>query len=454
MKYFIDENLIPDDGSYDIIKNFEQKWEKKDVEIALYPDLHHKKNSKVVNGMLTSSDNMIIPAMLGVENCGFTFGKIENMFIQDRIILEKSFELYSHKLKAYDSKKKYSNNFLRQELLKRITQLFQDKEIKIFEYLSITSLEELNETFEQNFTSDFLKLASRSLGTLGGGNHFFELYYIEKIYDDSFGMKLGDIIFILHSDSIEIGDRVNLLFSNLSELNYLTGIKRIKRVGRERIRQFMYFAFGNSLLFSQWKDIKNLILNEDAYRMIYAASKLGKSLVFMFFLAAVFGEMNREIILAQYEKLLLTMKKKCRLIPLGSHSHDSINVELINGKLRIVQRNGVQFLGDSPLFVLPGALGTASYIFKNNKNRNAFYSANHGVGRLIDKHIAREKFSGIDMNEVVKQRDVKLYRVGKGNILEQHPDSFKNIEGVVDVMEKNYLGYKVAKLRPITSLKG
>lgn len=454
MKYFIDENLIPNDGSYDIIKSFEQEWKKKDVEIVLYPDLHHKKGSKVVNGMLTSSNNMIIPAMLGVENCGFTFGKIDNMFIQDRILLEKSFELYSHKLKDYDSQKKYSIDSLRQELLRRITRLFQDKKMKIFDYLSITSLEKLNEIFEQNFTSDFLKLASRSLGTLGGGNHFFELYSIEEIYDESFGMKTGNVIFILHSDSIEIGDRINLLFSNLSELNYLTGMKRLITVVRKRIRQFMYFAFGNSLLFSQWKDIKNLILNEDAYRMIYAESKLGKSLIFMFFLAAVFGEMNREIILNQYADLLSTMNKKYKLIPFGSHSHDSINVESVNGKLRIVQRNGVQFLGDSPLFALPGALGTASYIFKNNKNKNAFYSANHGVGRLIDKHIAREKFSGIDMNEVIKQRGVKLYRVGKGNISEQHPDSFKNVESIVEVMEKNHLGCKVAKLRPITSLKG
>ena len=49
---------------------------------------------------------------------------------------------------------------------------------------------------------------------------------------------------------------------------------------------------------------------------------------------------------------------------------------------------------------------------------------------------------------------MKLYRVGKGNISEQNPNAFKDVFAVTEMMKKENLGERVAKLRPICSMKG
>ena len=109
IKYLVKEELIPDDGSKEIIENFYKNTQDETLDLLVYPDVHYKKGARVVNGMLTASDNYIYPAMLGVANCGFTFGKLENVTIKDRDKLEQSFEMYSKILKAYNYTKMYSN---------------------------------------------------------------------------------------------------------------------------------------------------------------------------------------------------------------------------------------------------------------------------------------------------------------------------------------------------------
>jgi RNA-splicing ligase RtcB len=49
---------------------------------------------------------------------------------------------------------------------------------------------------------------------------------------------------------------------------------------------------------------------------------------------------------------------------------------------------------------------------------------------------------------------MKLFRVGSGNISEQNPNAFKNVFEVTEVMKKYNLGNRIAKLRPICSMKG
>ena len=138
----------------------------------------------------------------------------------------------------------------------------------------------------------------------------------------------------------------------------------------------------------------------------------------------------------------------------GSHSHDSIDVEQHNGKSMIVQRNGVQGLKDSEMFALPGALGTESYLMINSKNEEAFCSSNHGVGRILDKHIATKAFSNKETEEKLSRKGIKIFRVGSGKISEQDPDAFKDVSIVVAEMESQGLGTKFAKLSPVCSLKG
>ena len=323
----------------------------------------------------------------------------------------------------------------------------------LFEFVNINSLEELKRSTKELLTKKQIDIARKTLGTLGGGNHFFELQCIEESYHSDFCN--GDIIFILHSDSIAVGDSINLLFSNLSELDHL----KFKPKGElirllNRFRQLNYFLFQTKLFWKEPYEILKLLFSQNDFRTVDADSEMGKTLIKVFFLASIFGDMNRDMILKNYEKTAKVFCEKIELTTIGSHSHDSLMVEKYNDRYKIVQRNGVQRVKEEQYFILPGALGTESYIMQNPKNEAAFYSANHGVGRFLDKHIAKKEFDENSTKQELEKRNIKLFRVGAGNIGEQHPNAFKNVFEVTEIMKKENLGYRVAKLRPICSMKG
>jgi RNA-splicing ligase RtcB len=453
IKYLVKEELIPDDNSREIIENFYHKTDDKTLELLVYPDVHYKKGSRVANGMLTASDNKIYPAMLGVANCGFTFGKIENASIEQREKLEQTFAEYSKKLKAYNKTKIYTDNEIYDIFYTYLDEFYKDIQYKeLFKFLDINTLDDLRDSVKDIFNKKHIDVASKTLGTLGGGNHFFELQYVEDTY--SVEHQNGDIIFILHSDSIAVGDKINLLFSNLSELDSHHGIKKFLIKTINKFRQLGYFTLKNGLFFKEPKEILNLLYSQDDFRTIDANTQTGKTLIKAFFLSTIFGDMNRDMILNNYEKIAKEILGDININILGSHSHDSLMVEKNNNKIKIVQRNGVQCVVNDQTFILPGALGTESYLMSNPNNEEAYHSSNHGVGRFLDKHVAKKEFNNENTEEELKNRNMKLYRVGSGNISEQNPNAFKDVFKVTEMMKKENLGARIAKLRPICSMKG
>jgi len=453
IKYLVEEKLIPDDGSKKIIENFYNKTDDKTLDLLIYPDVHYKQGARVVNGMLTASSTSIYPSMLGVANCGFTFGKMENVSIDSREKLEQTFEVYAKILKSYNYTEVYTNDEIYKIFYTYLDKLYTDMKYKeLFEFIGIRSLDDLKNSVKDIFTTKHIELAGKTLGTLGGGNHFFELQYVEESYDNQY--KEGDIIFILHSDSIAVGDKIYLLFSNFSELDHLYGIKGNLKKIFHRVKQMQYFTLKNGLFFKEPKEILKLLYSKDDFRTIEANTKTGKTLIKAFFLSAVFGDMNRDMILKNYEKIAKDILGDVKMNIMASHSHDSLMIEKNKNKIKIVQRNGVQCIVDDQTFILPGALGTESYLMSNPNNESTYYSANHGVGRFLDKHVAKKEFNNKNTEEELKKRNMKLYRVGKGNISEQNPNAFKDVFAVTEMMKKENLGGRLAKLRPIASIKG
>lgn len=452
-KYLIRADLIPKDGSVELVERFAVATRKENTELLVFPDVHYKKGARVTNGLLTASRDRIYPSMLGVTNCGFTFGKISGATISNRSLLERSFEEYSKVLKAYSRERLYSDSYISELFFSYLKKEFSSlKNADLFAYLGVASAKELTEAFEKYFPKRLIPVAARTLGTLGGGNHFFEIHFVEESYCPEF--KEGDVYFILHSDSIAVGDKVNLLFSNLSELHHLRGLRHFLATAINRARQFKYFFAESGHGRDDFKNLTTLLYSQSDFRSISSCSEVGKALLFNFFFASVFGEMNRDAIVSGYQAILERIKNEFCIQKMGSHSHDSISVQAIEEEPRVVQRNGVQDIKGSEYYCLPGALGTESYIMRNTNNKNAYYSANHGVGRVLDKHIAKEAFSEADTLEKLAKLNMKIYRVGKGNIGEQNPDAFKDVFAITEEMQDKKLGLRAAKLRPLASLKG
>lgn len=436
------EDLIPKDGSEKKLEELKTNITDKSAFLTVYPDIHYKKGSRVINGMAFCSRDNILPACLGVENCGFTMGIIASDFSKQE--LEESFRKYVDKEKEPYVLSETEMFELYDEYLRKD---FEENKT-LYKFLGYKNVEELFEAAHKALDSHIIRRARYSLGNLGGGNHFFELHEVVES-TETCDVQKGQYIYIIHSDSIAVGDYVNLLFSNLSELDFMKGTwegtkKRIKI----RLAQILFFA-KKGLFFSDLINIINLLYSQNDYRLIPMESKTGKELLLYHNLAAIFGDMNRDEIVKRWAKISsINYTKKI------THPHDNITIEIMDGENTVVQRNGVQRINKDPYYVLPGAMGTELYVLENTRNEKALYSANHGTGRINDKHIARTLYSETDTQDELVKRNVKLFRVGKGNIAEQNLHAFKGVEMVVQEMEKQNLGRVVAKTVPFAIIKG
>lgn len=441
LKYLIDSKYIPDDGAKEVIKNFAEKTE---ADIIIFPDVHMKKGALIANGMLISSKTNIYLSCLGVENCGYTFGIIRN---KDNDSLVESFASFSKILRERSTLLKYTKNDILNIFDLYLADEFKKKQF-LYEFLGFNSLNELINTAHVILDEHLLQVAANSLCTLGGGNHFFEVHKIVDVYEDS-DLKIGDYIYMLHSDSIAVGDIIYELFSDLHEMRRTGYLKERLRVAKFQYYQKKYFKNICKLDSAIEKDL-HLILNpRDNYQAIDIRTPLGKVLMLAHNLSSVFGEMNRDAIIREWSE-----SQEIEHVKMGSHSHDNITVELHDGEIRMVHRNGVQDIGQDSICILPSAMGDYSFIMRNTFNEEAYYSTNHGTGRMQDKHIAKESYTEQQTEEELKEKRVALFRVGNGNLAEQNMKAFKEPIGIVEQMEINNLAKRVARTYPIAVIKG
>ena len=442
VKFLVSNDLIPNDGSREILK----KWENKDnkhTQLYVYPDVHYKKGAQVTNGLIICSDKYIYPACLGTENCGFTFGKI---FEKDEAKLIESFQRFSQKLKTYDALNIYSEDIIKCRIYESLENDFNVKR-DLYEYLDITKFSDLCNYVEKLLTPEIIEIIKSTLGAMGGGNHFFEIHKVDELFYENTEFKEGDYYFALHSDSIRVGWLYNVLFSNLSEMGRWIGPNFFNKI-KMRKKQKQYFSI-DAISKKCRKELKLMMNSKDQLREIDFETELGKKLLLEHNFASVFGEINRNEIIDGWCKL-----SGIKIGTRYSHSHDSISVEKIDNKLYVIHRNGVQRVGNDPYYFLPSAMGNYSYFMKNPQNKEAFFSANHGTGRLQDKHVAKELYSEEETKKQLEQRDVMLFKIGRGDLSEQNLLAFKEPQLVIDEMKKQGLGEAIARTTPIAVIKG
>lgn len=443
VRLFVDDKLIPNDGCFKVINDFDNKTK---CNIYVYPDVHLKKNSKMSNGTLIYSDDSIFLSCLGVENCGFTFGGIE---CDERNELIESFKSYSDILKSRVDLPQYSSNGIREQFEMRLVDDFFDNPY-LYDFLGLNSKESIVEKSRIVINDEIIDCATENINTLGGGNHFFEIHEIAESQSGESWLQKGKFIFMLHSDSINVGDYIFNLYSDLYEMRHnnksrVKGFIATELFKRKRNRYFKRIGLIND---RNHEELYKLNDDHDDYKQISAKSDVGKELIFAHHIAALFGDMNRLSIIENWSKsqhLNYTIK--------GNQSHDMLSVEEHEGKRVIVHRNGVQKVGNNEYCILPGAMGSTSFVLKNPKNSEVFYSTNHGAGRNQDKHIARGIYNESDTCLELKNRNIALFKIKNGNMAEQNMKAFKDPNLILEQMQKYRLATVLAKTIPVAILK-
>jgi len=281
------------------------------------------------------------------------------------------------------------------------------------------------------------------LGTLGAGNHFIEIQLVEEVYDEEiasvFGIKKGDITILIHTGSRGFGhqiatDYIKYMRDNLKDHNKNLPDKQLI----------------NAPFKSEWGQ---------AY---YSAMNC----------AANYAFANRQIITHMIRKAFKSVVgMNVRLVYDVAHNIAKVEEYEIDGRKRkvIVHRKGATRAfgpGDPALpevfkktgqpVIIPGSMGTASYILVGTKKAEeiTFGSTAHGAGRALGR---REATRELSVNHVLKElesKGIKIMAKSKKGIVEEAPEAYKNVDKVVQIVDEIGISLKIAKCTPLGVVKG
>ncbi|MGL4798577.1 MAG: RtcB family protein [Cellulosilyticaceae bacterium] len=253
------------------------------------------------------------------------------------------------------------------------------------------------------------------MGTLGGGNHFIEFQEDEE----------GKVCIMIHTGSRHLGSIIGEYFHGIArELNrnWYSGVP-------------------------------------EAYNLAFlpVQSQEGRLYIEYMNLALDFAEENREVILQKImanftrhiEKYLdhtVTYTDK-----LNVH-HNYAALENHYGKNVWVHRKGAIRARDGEKGIIPGAMGSYSYIVEGKGNEESFQSCSHGAGRVYSRTRAKELYSVEAVMCDLKAEGVVLGKSRKKDVAEECRFAYKDIDQVI--ANQRDLVSPLKKLKTLGVIKG
>jgi tRNA-splicing ligase RtcB (3'-phosphate/5'-hydroxy nucleic acid ligase) len=245
--------------------------------------------------------------------------------------------------------------------------------------------------------------AARQLGTLGGGNHFIELCLDQE----------DRVWLMLHSGSRNLG-------KTLAEVH----IGRARGLAHNQAlpdRDLAVFLAGTPEMEAYRRDL---------------------------FWAQRYARLNREVMLELYLGALAAFFPQLACDETIQCHHNYVAEERYGGEDLLVTRKGAIRAGRGELGIIPGSMGTRSYIVRGLGNQDSFESASHGAGRRMSRGAARRAFT---VEDLAKQTAGVECRKDPG-VLDEIPGAYKDIDRVM--RHQRDLVEIVEELRQVMCCKG
>ncbi|MFG2481844.1 RtcB family protein [Streptomyces virginiae] len=247
--------------------------------------------------------------------------------------------------------------------------------------------------------------AMRQMGTLGQGNHFCEV-----CIDTS-----GSVWLMLHSGSRNIGNELAAFHIGVARgLSHNQGLVD---------RDLAVFLAATPEMAAYRNDL---------------------------FWAQEYAKYNRAVMMSLFKEVFRKEFRKAKVSfdrEISCH-HNYVAEERYDGMDLLVTRKGAIRAGSGDYGIIPGSMGTGSYIVKGLGNEKSFNSASHGAGRKMSRTAAKKRFSARDLAEQTKGVECRK----DSGVVDEIPGAYKSIEQVID--QQTDLVQVVAKLKQVICVKG
>ena len=251
--------------------------------------------------------------------------------------------------------------------------------------------------------------AEKQLGTLGGGNHFIEVCLEQG------GPDAGRVWLMLHSGSRNVG-------KELAE-RHIAVARGLPHNADLPDRDLAVFVAGTPEMAAYRHDL---------------------------YWAQDYARRNREVMMALVKQAVRDTlpKQKVTFDETVSCHHNYVSEETYDGQDLLVTRKGAIRAGKGDLGIIPGSMGTGSYIVRGLGNPDAYCSASHGAGRRMSRNQAKRQYT---VQDLARQTAGVECRKDQG-VVDEIPAAYKKIEKVM--AEQADLVEVVAHLKQVVCVKG
>lgn len=288
------------------------------------------------------------------------------------------------------------------------------------------------------------------IGSIGGGNHFVEMQKVEEVYDgqtaNAWGLRKGSILIMIHTGSLTIGHQSGYINRIITKEMYPKGIPHPENG--------LYLLDGT---------------NDRAWRRFWNTTNN----------AANFGFANRMFLGLMLQAAVTGRIREYEMKLLYDSPHNYIWKKEVDGRECLIHRKGacsargMEEMADTPFayygepVMIPGSMGSSSYLLKGRGNPEALWSASHGAGRRLSRGEAihgndREFREFMKKFHIVtpidpERNDLKgrsdILKKWEESIRSEAPYAYKDIDEVVKVHDKHKMADLVARMTPLFTVK-
>jgi tRNA-splicing ligase RtcB len=297
-------------------------------------------------------------------------------------------------------------------------------------------------------SSSAIKRGLEGLGTLGAGNHFVEVQKVEKVFDvktaEKYGLSEGQIVIMVHTGSRGFGHQIcSDYLMKLVDYQKQNNIKLVdpelsyahlkSKEAQDYIKAMkcaVNFAFSNREVITD--SIRKSFVN------IFGGSSDSLGIELLYDVAHNIAKIEEHSVEGKRVKVCVHRKGATRAFAKG-------RIEVP----KIYRDYG------QPV-IIPGSMGTASYILAGDVGamQETFGSTCHGSGRLMSRHQAIREISSSKTFSEMEKNDIEVRVKTKKLISEEAQWAYKDVNEVVNVVERAGISRIITKNIPIGVAKG
>lgn len=287
------------------------------------------------------------------------------------------------------------------------------------------------------------------LGTLGAGNHYAEIQVVEEIFDRHAASKMGidqlnQVVLMIHCGSRGMGHQVAT--DALVEMERAMKRDKIEVNDRQlacaRINSIEgqnYFSAMAAAANYAWVNRSSMtFLTRQAFAKIFNSTPDDLDMHIIYDVSHNIAKVEEHWVDGRPRTLLVHRKGSTRAFP---PHHPLIPVDY-------------QLTGQPVL--IGGTMGTCSYVLTGTEKAmtETFGSTCHGAGRALSRAKSRRTLDYTEVLDQLAAKGISIRVASPKLVMEEAPESYKNVTDVVNTCHAAGISKKVIKLRPIGVIKG